>query len=97
MVKNIIILGDPLYKSEEVFVNYGFMHALKEHGYNVCCINTNNKNTITECGDTNNMYIINTHNQELNNIIPVNQSNYYVLIKYINTEFLKMRNKIDIL
>jgi len=94
MVKNIIILGDPLYKSENGYVNYGFMNAFKASGYNVCCINDDNKNCIYDMETTNNMYIINdTRN---NDVIPLDTRSYYVLIKYSNKKFLEMPNKLII-
>ena len=94
MVKHVIILGDPLYKSDAGYVNYGFMNAFKASGYMVCCMNDDNKNRICEMGTTGNMYIINDTNN--NEIIPLDQSNYYVLIKYSNKKFLDMRNKLVI-
>ncbi len=94
MVKNIIILGDPLYKSDAGYINYGFMNAFKSLGYDTYCINGDNKNIINDLGTTNNMYIINDIRH--NNIIPIDTSNYYILIKYSNKKFLKMPNKMVI-
>ena len=94
MVKNIIILGDPLYKSEAGYINYGFMKAFQYLQYNVYCVNNDNKDILNDLGDTDNMYIIN--DLKNNKLIPINTTNYYVLIKYTSKEFLKMPYKLVI-
>ena len=94
MVNNVIILGDPLYKTNDGYVNYGFMKAFQENGYNTYCINNDNKNILNDLGTTYNMYIIN--NNDLNHIIPIDTTNYYILIKYSNKKFLEMPNKLVI-
>jgi hypothetical protein len=104
MVYNIYIFGSKMYTDgEEGYINYGFYNAIKENKLNkfwqVYWFNDDN---IQEFQDLlkipdnthHDMYIINTHKN--NDIIPVNQSNFYVLIKFLDKKFLKMYKKLVI-
>ena len=92
MIKKIIIFGDQLYKSEDGYINYGLHKALTSIGYDTHIVN---KYNIKDFGDTENMYIINNLND--NEIIPLNNTNYYVLIKYSSPRFSAMQNKLTII
>lgn len=104
MVYNVYIFGGKLYSDgEEGYINYGFYNAIKEKKLNkfwdVHWFNNDNideyKKLIKNPDNTHHdMYIINT--MENNDKILVNQTNYYVLIKYLDKKFLKIYNKLVI-
>lgn len=104
MVYNVYIFGSKLYTDgDSGYINYGFYNAIKENKlnkfWNVYWFNNDNiqefKDLLKNPDNTHHdMYIINTYQN--NNIIPIHQSNYYVLIKFLDKKFLKMYQKLVI-
>ena len=92
MINNIIIFGKKLYQGEDGYVNYGLYNALKSFDkYNIILIDNHNLSDFDNIGD-NNLIIVNSI--ENNEYIPLNNKNYYVLIKFKATDLRKMHNKL---
>ena len=77
MIERVVIFGKELYH-EDGYVNFGFYNAFLEMGYEthwICCKNLSEMKDITN----NTLFLIN--DTENCKVIPLNKSNYYVIIK----------------
>jgi len=94
MFQSVVIFGKELYH-EDGYINFGFYNAFLEMGYDTYWIHENNLDEIKEFGN-NTLFIINeVKNSEL---IPINISNYYVIIKANGKSFRCMdKNRVHLL
>jgi len=94
MIETVVIFGKELYHSDG-YVNFGFYNAFLEMGYDTYWISENNLDEI-EGIENNTMFIV---NDILNNeVIPLNKTNYYVILKSNGYHFRSMdKNRVHLL
>ena len=94
MIENVVIFGKRLYNIE-AYISYGFYNAFLEiDKYNVYWISPDNLDEIKDI-TKNTIFVINSH--ENNEVIPLDVSNYYILINADGRRFRVMdKNKISI-
>ena len=78
MIERVVVCGENLYHPDS-YINYGFYNAFIELGYDTYWIHERNLDKMNSSMDTNTLYIVN--DTKNNHVIPVNKSNYYVIIK----------------
>ena len=93
MINKVIIFGKQLYHNDG-YINFGFYNAFIEMGYDAYWICKNNLDEI-KGNEKNTMFVINE--TENCNIIPLDKSNYYVIIKGDSKHFRSMdKNRVHL-
>ena len=91
MYDKVIIVGPYLYHNDS-YINFGFYNSFFERNKNTYWIHKKNINNISNIDHKNVLYIINTNDIEMIKNIPIDNSNYYVIIKCPSKKFENVNN-----